>query len=62
MKPFTGENNSIFDRFDKIFVPIILTLNEMHLVLINLYKKELILYITSNFEGYPKEAVNNPIL
>lgn len=36
MKPYTGENNSIFDRFDKVFVPIILSVNEMHLAVINL--------------------------
>ncbi|KAL4505146.1 hypothetical protein ABPG72_016213 [Tetrahymena utriculariae] len=62
MKPYTGQNNTIFDKFDKIFIPILLSLNEIHLVIINLNKKELSLYMTSNFAGHPLEAVNNPIL
>ncbi|EAR94897.2 hypothetical protein TTHERM_01028800 (macronuclear) [Tetrahymena thermophila SB210] len=62
MKPYTGQNNTIFDKFDKIFIPILLSLNEIHLVMINLNKKELILFMTSNFSGHSLEAVNNPIL
>lgn len=62
MKPYTGENNSIYDLFDKIFIPIVLSFNEMHLAVINILKKSILLYITSNFEGYPEDPSVNPIL
>lgn len=62
MKPYSGNGKTIFDRIDKLFFPISLNLNEVHVAVIDIYKRELVLYITSSFNEYPDNPVNNPVL